>query len=254
MKLMTQARATNTPFSFALGSNKIRLRSLQSLLGKLNFACRIMPMGRIFCRHLASATSGVKAPHHFVRLSKAHKDDLRVWQLFLAQFNGRSLWMDEMGSACDLELYTDVAGAVGYGATLGSQWSAGKWPDSWRKADLLGNLVLLELFPIVMAVEIWQQEFKNKRVLFHCDNLGVVQAINKISASSPPVVRFLRHLVLLCLCLNCYVRAVHVPGVTNNVADALSRLQWARFRMLAPGAGQHGRPCPDHLWDITFER
>lgn len=34
----------------ALRSPKIRLPNLQSLLEKLNFACRIMPMGRIFCR------------------------------------------------------------------------------------------------------------------------------------------------------------------------------------------------------------
>lgn len=30
------------------GKHKIQLRELQSLLGKLNFACRIMPMGRVF--------------------------------------------------------------------------------------------------------------------------------------------------------------------------------------------------------------
>lgn len=119
---------------------------------------------------------------------------------------------------------------------------------------LLGNLVLLELFPIMLMVELWKQEFRNKRVRFHCDNLGVVQAINSISASSPLVVRFLRHLVLQCLCLNCYVCAVHVPGVKNNVADALSRLQWDKFRLLAPEAKQQGMPCLDHLWDISFEQ
>lgn len=29
-------------------AKKIRLRELQSLLGKLHFACRIVPMGRVF--------------------------------------------------------------------------------------------------------------------------------------------------------------------------------------------------------------
>lgn len=51
-------------------------------------------------------------------------------------------------------------------------------------------LVLLELFPIVLAVELWGKG--NKKVRFNCDNMVVVSTINNISASSPPVVRLLR--------------------------------------------------------------
>ncbi|XP_073524941.1 uncharacterized protein [Phyllobates terribilis] len=40
---------------------KVTLKELQSLLGKLNFACLIMPMGRVFCRRIAMATAGVGA-------------------------------------------------------------------------------------------------------------------------------------------------------------------------------------------------
>lgn len=36
--------------SLVFGKHKIQLRELQSLLGKLNFACRVMPMGRVFVR------------------------------------------------------------------------------------------------------------------------------------------------------------------------------------------------------------
>lgn len=227
--------------SVALGSKKIQLRSLQSLLGKLNFACRIMPMGRIFCRRLVSAMSGVRAPHHYVRLTAEHKEDLQVWQLFLEQSNGWSLWMGEMVSDWDLDLFTDAAGAVGYGAILGDQWCAGRWPDSWREAGLLGNLVLLE--PIVLAVDVWQKEFMNKSMRFHCDNLGVVQGINKVSASSPPVVRFLRRLVLQCLCLNCFVCVVIcqvsrtmslMPCLACSGTDSMS---WRRERSSMGGLG-----------------
>lgn len=74
-------------------------------------------------------------------------------------------------------------------------WSAARWLDFWREADFLGVLILLELFPIVLAVELWQREFRIKRVCFHCNNLGVVQAINKVS-TSPLVFFSFRHLVL----------------------------------------------------------
>lgn len=44
------------------------------------------------------------------------------------------------------------------------------------------------------------------------------------------------HVVLRYLILNIAVCAVHIPGVDNGVADAHSRLQWDRLRLLAPEA------------------
>ncbi|KAM9330484.1 uncharacterized protein PAF06_014162 [Gastrophryne carolinensis] len=52
----------------ALGVKKVTLVQLQSLLGKLNFACRVLPMGRVFTRRLSLATAGVREPHHFIRI------------------------------------------------------------------------------------------------------------------------------------------------------------------------------------------
>lgn len=74
--------------------------------------------------------------------------------------------------------------------------------------------------------------------------------INGISESLPPVVRLLRHLVLACLHCNAFVYAVHVPGCTNSLANALSRFQWDKFRFLALGAVQLGVP---QLWQIVLE-
>ncbi|KAM4053257.1 uncharacterized protein ACNLHF_005994 [Anomaloglossus baeobatrachus] len=238
----------------AIEAKKIRLRDLQSLLGKLNFACRILPMGRVFSRRLAQATTGVLHPLHFVRLKVEHKADLRVWSRFLQLYNGRSLWLREVVSNEELVLYTDAAGSSGFGAYFGGRWCVGRWPDSWRVCGLTRNLALLELFPIVVALEVWGQDLKDRKVRFMCDNLGVVQCVNKLTADSPPVVDLLRHLVLKCLELNLWVCAIHVPGVLNSVADALSRFQWDRFRMLAPDAEQQETVWPVWLWDLVCSR
>lgn len=184
---------------------------------------------------MTAATAGVHTPHHFVRLNKQHREDLLVWEMFLNEYNGQSLWMEVAVSNSDLDLYMDTAGSVGYAAYFQGQWSAGRWPEAWSDSEFIHNLVLLELFPIVVAVKIWGGAFRNKRVQFNCDNMGVVNA-NTISAPSPPVVRLLRRLVLQCLSLNDFVYAVHMPGVCNTVADALSHLQWERFHQLAPEA------------------
>lgn len=232
-------------------ARKIRLRDLQSLLGKLNFACRIIPMGRVFCRRLAMSTAGVRSPMHFVRLPAAVRDDLSVWVAFLDTYNGRSLFLDGPMSSVDLELFTDASGAHGFGAYFQGEWCAAPWPDLWKSNGFCSNLALLELFPLVVSLVLWGDRFRNKRVRFFCDNLGVVQAVNSQTANSPPVVALLRHFVLSCLVLNVYAVAEHVPGAVNVIADSLSRFQWDRFREVAPDADVVGIPCPDHLWQLV---
>lgn len=137
-----------------LGLQKIQLQKPQSLLGKLNFACRIIPMGRVFCRRLSAATAGGRSPTHFICITREHREDLRVWDTLLTDYNGRSVWMSSPVSNFDLEPFTYAAGSTGYGVFYQVHWSAGPWPRSWLEAGLQKNLVLLELFPVVLAMEI----------------------------------------------------------------------------------------------------
>ncbi|KAM8945815.1 uncharacterized protein RCH25_049154 [Pelodytes ibericus] len=235
-------------------ARKVQLRQLQSLLGKLNFACKIIPMGRIFCRRLSLATAGIRAPHHYIRLTQEHRADLMVWDSFLRTFNGRSLIIDRAITNKDLNLWTDASGSVGFGAIFEKKWCWASWPRKWFQSGWVKNLAFLELFPIVVSVILWGPCFENKKVRFWCDNLGVVQAINNGSASSPPVIRLLKELVLICLQRNLLVQAVHVPGIKNDVADSLSRQQWERFRLLAPGVDGEATPVPQWIWGIADGR
>ncbi|CAJ0927872.1 unnamed protein product [Ranitomeya imitator] len=130
---------------------KLLLREVQSLPGKLNFACRIIPMGRVFSRRLASATAGVRAPHHFVHLSVEHKANLEVWDRFLACYNGRSLLMEDVVGNTDLDLFTDASGGIVFGAFFGGRWCAARWPEEWFVNGLVKNITLLEIFPILVA-------------------------------------------------------------------------------------------------------
>ncbi|XP_077119507.1 uncharacterized protein LOC143775353 isoform X2 [Ranitomeya variabilis] len=67
---------------------KVTLTQMQSLLGSLNFACRIMPAGRIFSRRLTIATRGVKQRHHRIRITAQLRSDLNTWKMFLSNYNG----------------------------------------------------------------------------------------------------------------------------------------------------------------------
>jgi hypothetical protein len=74
---------------------KITLRELQSLIGLLNFACSVIIPGRAFLRRFIDLTHGICLSHHFIKLNRESKEDLNVWLTFLANYNGRSFFIDE---------------------------------------------------------------------------------------------------------------------------------------------------------------
>lgn len=165
-----------------IDSKKTTLRQLQSLLGLLVFTSRVIPMGCVFCKRLYRATCGKKSPFDHIRVTKHMKSDLLIWLEFLQNFNCRSIWQEDFVSAESLNLFTDSAGSVGYGAYFLGHWSAESWPDLWVQLGLVKNILLLELFPVLVALCIWGQFFKNKRIVLHLDNKGVVFALNCLSA------------------------------------------------------------------------
>lgn len=80
-----------------------------------------MTMSRVFNRYLMVAMVGVWTSSHHIRLNRAHKEDLLVWERFLDSKNGRSLWMEQVTTSFDFELFTDAAGSAGYGAYFQSR-------------------------------------------------------------------------------------------------------------------------------------
>lgn len=230
---------------------KITLRQLQSLIGKLAFACRAVVPGRAFCRRLIDATIGVKCAHHRIRVSASMIADLQVWLSFLDHFNGLSIILDkDWCDNQDLDLYTDAAGSLGFGAYFQGHWAHGSWPSHL----LAMEITFKELVPIVLSLHLWGAEFANRRIVFHCDNEAVVHIINKQSTRSKPIMVLVRILVSVCLHYNILFRAKHIASSQNSIADALSRFQWNRFRSLAPQADPSPTLIPDHLWRLVMQR
>jgi hypothetical protein len=231
----------------AVQSEKITLRQLQSLVGSLSFLCRAVPPGRAFLRRLIDMQRGVKQPWYKIRLTAGAKADLRMWAIFLKHFNGSAIFMDQSWlSDQDVQLFTDSSGAIGFGGFLDTDWFQGKWPQHVSKH----SIAWLELFPIVVAIVLWGNRLKGKRIILRCDNEAVVCIINKQTSKCPLIMKLLRFFVLQCLKNNLAFSARHVPGKENNVADALSRFQMERFRQAAPNAKEKGLPVPEFLWNL----
>ncbi|KAL9951074.1 hypothetical protein ACROYT_G043670 [Oculina patagonica] len=220
---------------------KVTLQELQSLIGLLNFACSVILPGRAFLRRLIDLTTGIRAAYHRIRLSGQAKDDLRVWLSFLSSFNGRSFFLDEIWHGSDkLNLFTDAAGSIGFGAVFANHWCCGKWPSDW----LNKNIAFLEFYPIVLSLYLWGHLIQNRCILFFTDNEALVYIINKQSCRDRDLMFFVRKLVSVCLKYNILFKAKHVPGVCNKLADSLSRLQIHTFKQLAP---PFMNPCPSEI-------
>ena len=157
------------------GKTQTTLRKLQSLIGLLNFACSVVVPGRAFLRRLIDLTCGVSKPHELIELTEETKQNIDTWQSFINEFNGKSVFLPQKWLSSDhLTLYSDASDSVGFAAILGSEWFASLWFDELRQYQI----AIKELFPIVIAMEIWGKELPNKKILFMSDNVSVVQIIN----------------------------------------------------------------------------
>jgi hypothetical protein len=224
-----------------MSKEKVQLRFMQSVIGFLNFACGAIVPGRPFLRRLINLTIGIREPFYYLRITKAARADLLTWEVFLSSFNGKSLMLPVIwNSSNHMQMYTDAAGATGYGAIMGYEWFFGRWEGNWQGQ----SITLLELYPIVVAVETWSQKLANCCVEFHSDNQAVTIIINKQTSKDEQIMVLVRRLVLTCLRYNILFQAYHIPGVKNILADALSRLQVEEFRRLAPLAAKQPTPIP----------
>ena len=223
-----------------LSKKKVSLKNLQSLLGWLNFATSVVP-GRPFLRRLFDKTKGLRKPYFKTNLNKETKADIRTWLQFLKNYNGKSFFRGaDIFTSESLKLYTDAAQEHGFGAVFEANWFYGEWPNSWKGY----NITILELFPIVLALEIWGDKLKSKCIRLFTDNIAVMHIINKQTSKDPIIMILIRRLVLHCLKHNIEFQAEHVPGKVNVLADSLSRLQVQRFRQLAMGFNLNPDPIP----------
>ena len=210
---------------------KIKLKDLQSLIGHLNFACNVVTPGRAFLRRLIDLTCKVNHNNHFIRLNCEARADIQAWFTFIDKFSGKSIFLaDAWQSSEKLSLYTDASGALGYAAVLGSHWFVGEWTESHKSYQI----AIKELFPIVLALEVWSTKLKNHKILFFSDNKAVVDIINKQSSKDKILMRLIRRLVLCALKFNILFRAKHIAGTHNVLADRLSRFQFQEAKLQAP--------------------
>ena len=127
----------------------------------------------------------------------------------------------------DFTIFTDTS-TQGWGAHMGDSQISGTWTRTDRKL----HINCLELNAVVSALKHWAQVLQghqvmiatdNSTVVSYTDNSTVVSYINKQGGTHSPTLLCLTVELLLWLeAQNIIVRARHIPGCLNVIADHLS--------------------------------
>ena len=120
---------------------------------------------------------------------------------------------------CEFTIFTD-ASRQGWGAHMGDSQISGTWTHTDRKL----HINYLELKVVSHALQHWAQMLQGHQVMIARDNLTVVSCINKQGGTlSLTLLRLTVELLLWLEAQNITVRARHIPGCLNVIADHLSR-------------------------------
>ena len=211
----------STRISETLNRRKITLSELKSLLGILQYATAVIKGGRAFLRRMYDLTKNITHSHYKITLTRQVKADLHIWKRFLELYNGVTIIRDMPSINSDtINLFTD-ASLDGFGGTYGTNYITGKFPSSWKDY----SIVVLETYPILALIVTFGLKLKNSKVVFNCDNQGVVSIINSQTSRNPLIMVMIRKLVLTLLINNIKFSARHIPGKSNTICDILSRKQ-----------------------------
>ena len=148
----------------------------------------------------------------------------------MQSFNGRSLLLDKQRITSVL---TDSC-TLGAGGIYNGDWFYINWHLDWPAVANF-HIDSKEVLAVYFAVCRWSRAWSNKRIYVQSDNMTTVAAINRGTSRNPFLMACLRGLFWLSAQFNFHITARFIPGVSNTVADDISRVhEPGRLSKLCP--------------------
>jgi hypothetical protein len=223
------------------------------MVGSLNWCARVIRGGRSFLRGLIDCIAKVRKQHHYVRLSRAARENIHWWTTGLDLFNGSTPFpADIPESAANFSTDACLRSGGGHFNTL---WFHANWAIDLP--ELVGlHINILELFTILIAAECWGHLWKGRHIMVRSDNYCTVTAINKGSCRSEKMILIIQQLFWLSVIHNFKLTASFIPGRLNILSDRLSRLDVRSSAiecnwLLTNGQGNVIQ-CIGHMTPLTF--
>ena len=201
------------------GKTRTNKVNLQSLIGKLQFVTKCVRQSRIFLNRLLDTLRDMTRKK-VIKLSSAFRKDLRWWSLFMEKFNGVAFIPPSVWDEPDVTFSTDSC-LKGCGGICGVEYFHTIFPSFIQAQGL--PIHKLEMLAVLIGVRVWGKSLQGLRLQIYCDNSAAVDVINSSKTRDPFMASCLRELWLEVSTYCFELRAVHLPGEDNRVADWLSR-------------------------------
>ena len=200
-------------------------RELLSLIGVLGHACKVVRPGKRFLRRLINLSNCTRQLNRHIRLNMECRSDLGWWYIFLPQWNGVSMMWDDRKKHPDQMVWSDASGSWGCGAYWHTRWF--QYP--WTEVSTEWSIAVKEMVPVMWGCFVWGSEWVRGVVQWSCDNLAVVEVINRGCSKDEHLAHLLRCIHFAEAKFNFTLVARHVEGVANDKADDLSRNRLSSF-------------------------
>ena len=213
----------------ALNSDGVKFRQLESLVGLLSFATRVIPLGRPFLSRLYEALAKKTT---WIHLKCELRNDLIFWSTLLKSYNG--VCLRRLGAQRrTFHVYTDACKHVGYGGYLLNQpgeapTAAYTFACAYYKAMQGKDIVVKEMLAIVEVLRRYRTLLAGQRVVFHCDNQGVVGGLRNFTIHGTPLPELRQAALIICR-EDIQYETDWISTSDNFLADWLSRFHWEKI-------------------------
>ncbi len=192
-------------------------RDVERLIGKLNFAAKVVKGGRTFMRRMIDLINEYESHDDVVTLTDDFRADVDWWLRFASQWNGKAIMIDP--TPIGEERFVTDASDFASCAVFDQQFII-RQQCQVTKAWHINER---EFLAIYLAAKKWASQWRNKHLLVVSDNTATVAAVNKGSSPSKRIMAMLRDLFWLSATYNFHITAKWIAGVDNTLADAGSR-------------------------------
>ena len=194
-------------------------RHLMSLIGLLASTEKLVPEGRLHMRpfqwHLKENWTFPQSLDKLLPWSDSIIAHLNWWQNPQNVLKGADLHPQEH----NVQVFTDASN-VGWGAHLNQDSIKGLWSDLEKSL----HINVLELKAVFLALKHFRLQCQNQTVLVATGNSTVVAYINKQGGThSVEMCAVLWRIMSWCHRFKISLRARHIPGCLNVIADSLFR-------------------------------
>ena len=220
------ARARSTVKDL-LNRSSISHQELQTAVGFLSFASKVVVPGRAFLRRLYDALSKPTAIHHITCDMKA---DLQWWHTVLDDWDGLKL-LQHLDSRPTYHIWTDASGRLGIGGYILQQLSEPvqeafsiRLSTRQRRKDIQFK----EMKAVQVAIQLWLPTLRGSKLVLYCDNDACIHGLQKSSIRGPAMAP-LRDIALLLARNDIHLVPIWIPTKANQLADDLSRFRYRKI-------------------------